>query len=1466
MTVVAQRLKHVAAATAAAVVAVVLQPLPALAVAPDSPAIISPDGTSGPAVEVSWTGVDRATAYEVRIDDDPSFGSPEWSVLTPNTVAVPNRFFAPGTQNVSVRARNSANEWSGWASSTFAVTPPAGPELTFPAAGAVLTNPDEPPLLTWTPVPGAVSYTVEIDTEDQFIGATTYSTKATSYVVADNQAPGVDYFWRVQAVLANGVASDRSSTRIYSVEPIATPALTGPAYDEDVTDVVLDWDPVPGAKHYELQVDDDVNFGSPDASVPSKIFGTRFSPGTTFANGQYYWRVRARDLDDNPTEWIHLTADAHYFFDRLWRDQPQLVYPYDTSGAVQYVSNDLYFEWKPVRHASNYEVWLSTDPNFTEPTNATVQCEVAGTTYTPGEHGDQCMPSAEGDVYYWKVRPMDRPYAGGGVQGIFSEKQSFVYTDQDAVSITSPAEGSKAAVPTLDWSPVPSTETYELQLYQNGALRQKASTHSTSYTPLGLRLDPVNGTSLTWKIRALDKDGRTSRWISRDFTWDPSLVDTLTPLELASGPATYDAPNLRWGAVSGASYYRLDIANVLTGVPYSDSVAPVLSQQLYFPAATDTQLTFLDEGTYRWWVTAYDSQDEPIGSTPTDGFGTFEVLPLGPVTGQRLALTGSALDSGDACTETLVDGATHLCAGVPATPVLDWEPVPYASEYRVRVARDPDFTDSELDPTAPHTVNTRWTPRASYPYFALEESQANKAYYWFIQPCKSEAQCGPDPKSTVNPSMHAFRKTSPAARLQAPADGAVIDDTEVTFTWEDYYLTNQASTYDATGEPGYQSAQQYRIQVSTQPTFATLVDSQVVDQVTYTAVSRLYPDGPLYWRVQAIDANNNALAWSTPRVLEKKSPQPVLTAPVEQAGVAPEVSGAVRLTWKAQPFAGSYEVQVAANDDLNFSSTNLEVSKTSKRPAFTTGGAGTDLLAPSETPYVWRVRRKDPYGNVGPWSAAGRFKVVLDKPDLLTPSAGAVVGPRGLVLRWAPVAAAATYKVELRRLNSSITTILTPATAYAPTTVLAVEGVYEWRVTSVDASRHTGLAGAWRTFTIGGAPQATTAASISGTAVLGTALTAVDPTWNVPGVVDTYEWRRNGVAIPGATADTHTVGVDDVGQQITVVVTGTSSEFGTGVSTSAPVTGKPGAGPVALSAPVISGTGQVGSQLAAALPQWDPAETVVSLQWKRNGTSISGATQATYLVTSSDLNTTLTLVATGTLPGRTPTESVSNAISATQGPAAVATVAPTITGTPTVGLRLTSTAPTWNVPNVQNTIVWLRDGVPIDLATASTYVVQSADVGNAISVRYTGRVPGRADGVTESAAVTAQPGDATTTPPPASTSAPTGTTTTTGTTTPAPTSPVASTTRLKAPKKATAGKKTAVKVIVKADGITSPTGVVKIFAGKKLLAKVRLKAGAKGIAKTRLAALKKGRYKLRVVYAGATGVAGSSAKRKLLVV
>ena len=46
---------------------------------------------------------------------------------------------------------------------------------------------------------------------------------------------------------------------------------------------------------------------------------------------------------------------------------------------------------------------------------------------------------------------------------------------------------------------------------------------------------------------------------------------------------------------------------------------------------------------------------------------------------------------------------------MPATPVLDWDPVPGADGYLVYLAEDADFTNRVTRPYA-LTSNSRWTP------------------------------------------------------------------------------------------------------------------------------------------------------------------------------------------------------------------------------------------------------------------------------------------------------------------------------------------------------------------------------------------------------------------------------------------------------------------------------------------------------------------------------------------------------------------------------------------------------------------------------------------------------------------------------------------------------------------------------------------------------------------------------------
>lgn len=76
--------------------------------------------------------------------------------------------------------------------------------------------------------------------------------------------------------------------------------------------------------------------------------------------------------------------------------------------------------------------------------------------------------------------------------------------------------------------------------------------------------------------------------------------------------------------------------------------------------------------------------------------------------------------------------------------------------------------------------------------------------------------------------------------------------------------------------------------------------------------------------------------------------------------------------------------------------------------------------------------------------------------------------------------------------------------------------------------------------------------------------------------------------------------------------------------------------PVVAATPTITGTAQVGSILTAVPGAWSPGTAVLTYQWLRNGTAITGATAGTYTVAAADAGTTLTVTVTGTAIGFTP--------------------------------------------------------------------------------------------------------------------------------------------------------------------------------------------------------------------------------------
>lgn len=237
---------------------------------------------------------------------------------------------------------------------------------------------------------------------------------------------------------------------------------------------------------------------------------------------------------------------------------------------------------------------------------------------------------------------------------------------------------------------------------------------------------------------------------------------------------------------------------------------------------------------------------------------------------------------------------------------------------------------------------------------------------------------------------------------------------------------------------------------------------------------------------------------------------------------------------------------------------------------------------------------------------------------------------------------------------------------------------------------------------------------ITGTAAVGGTLeasfdsSAVDPMPDGAGLT----WFVDGVNVGnGESLGLHP---GDVGKVISVRLTVIKAGYNDGVAFSADTL------PVALGTqasftPKISGAAAVGTTLKIT---GLPSETTFSYQWKRNGSSISGAKYSTYKQSSSDLGKKISVVVTAKRAGYTNLTKTS-ASTATVRKAFSKSYSPKISGTAKVGYTLKATVSAWS-PTASFKYQWYRDGVAISGATGTTRKLSSYDAGKKITVKVTG--------------------------------------------------------------------------------------------------------------------------------------------------
>jgi Bacterial Ig-like domain len=1095
-----RRTARLSAALLSLLLLVGVAPAAVQAVAPaDPPVLTSP--SAGATVNanpiLSWDAVTGATKYRVQVSASDTFSPLLYNVDTYNTSATPPTDLPLGNLYWRVAGMDTASALGPFADSNFTKQWGVAPNPTAPADGAVLDYPSEPPLFTWEPLAGAASYELEIDDAADFIGAQRYPNSGTnpntSFTLIDQQATGQTFYWHVRGKSATtGVVSDWSETRFYSIAWNDVPALTSPTDGSSVEQVVLDWEPVVGAAEYQVQVSPNIDFSN-NVPIDAIVTGTRYSPPNGLNNGSYFWRVRARDKESGTTNnggW----SDS-WVFTRGWSDRPTPTWPLD--GGVP---DEPTLRWTPVDHAAYYEIEIANDVNFSV---NELQCYTNHTEWTPYDRtvgtgepdGCEILGFDPGTTYWWHVRGVDSPAKvgnGGLALGLWSQTRSFVYQPGVPQMLT-PANGSTVVTPALSWTHVPGEGRYRVTIFKaSGGVAVNILTYAHSYTPVNLVA--AEG-PFSWHVSGVDAHGGLGSIPASDFTFNLAAPSPSTDLDLltpADGASSVRMPSMTWepylddnGTPETTDDVDADSYSVYYYVGGSDAIALNGGTQLHLAGYTygESELPLIGKqlgpGTYSWFVRAF------IG-------GSFVQSPTQTFT--ILAYDEATYTSPEKCIPT-----EEVCATLRDTPTLDWDDVPFAGGYIVYISQDADFSPFYR---VYWTLHTSLTPRES-----LFDNQAQSAYYWFAQACTfgDIGPCGPTP-AAIPSTAFAFQKISKAIVRQSPDPSSVVVlPNEITFSWQDFLATNAG---DAT-----QEARQYRFEAFTAADYSTAsrIDVQTIDQTTYTPFDKTYPEGPIYWRVQAIDGSQNFLTSSSTvqtGSLTKTSPAVSLMLPANGA----TVSGVPYLQWTPQAFAAKYEVEIARNGDTLFSSGN----RMPGYPSQTRLSAFSPTTAFPAGVYAWRVRRLDNDLRPGPWAPGRTFTLQSSAPSLASPVNGAKFSDNDLLFQWTAVAGVASYRFQTST-ASNFGSIYegqdTVMTSWAPTRQYG-DGTYYWRVQVRDAAGNVLATSSARSFTKDGTrPTVTVKAPTSNASITG----AFDVTFSEPvtGVsATTFKVNIHGTVTP----------------------------------------------------------------------------------------------------------------------------------------------------------------------------------------------------------------------------------------------------------------------------------------------------------------------------------------------------------------
>jgi hypothetical protein len=778
------------------------------------------------------------------------------------------------------------------------------------------------------------------------------------------------------------------------------PTPLRPAPGDQVVIPTFSWLASGGATKYEVQVGPSNDPNLVYWSATTLHLNLTPTTATDLPNEALYWRLRAYDEDNQPGPWSNRIQFIKYI------PAPTLLAPTNHIAVSEPA-----LAWGPIAGAAYYQVQVTQDATFnsvdyvysTYATDLTPQSTIAPATYywrvsgvdarghvgtpsavrsfvkhipapvlvAPSSGASLTVPSLEWEASagaaYYKVElskaptfaPVDYSYttyrtsltpvstiAPGTyqwrVRGVDADGHEGTNSSVWSVTVlipppllVAPSNGVTVTVPTLEWKATEGAAYYELEASTDRTFNSVTAT----YTSYNTRLTPVGALGAGvyyWRVRGVDADGhRGTNSESRQFTLAsaPTATDAVPQLQLpANAEIIASDPTFCWTRVAGAARYRVVVStNPAFSSTYDDATTVYACYTPYTPGSKDTYVN----GTYYWKVEARSSTNTVIATSEVRTFTKTTLLPLvGPADAAILDFD----------------------------PMFRWSQVVGAKSYRLVLSTSPTFASTYDEVSTDYTSYAPYTP-------GIKDTYVNGTYYWKVEARSST--------NTVIATSETRTFTKSAfLPLVGPADGMTLSR-DPTFQWSQVV-----------------GSKQYRLVVSSSPTFASTYDEVTTDYTSYTpytpGIKDTYVNDTYYWKVEARSSTSVVIVTSPVHTFTKSAPVHLL-APSDGSttGSTPSFS------WEQVLGAKSYRLVVSTSPA--FASTYDSVS--TDYTAYTPYTPGTrDAYA--EGTYYWKVEARSSTNVVIATSLTWVFTISSSQPTTtpigaptLTPTATRTARP-----------------------------------------------------------------------------------------------------------------------------------------------------------------------------------------------------------------------------------------------------------------------------------------------------------------------------------------------------------------------------------------------------------------------------------------------------------------------------------------